>query len=152
MNACTHWNGATSSRCGTTPARLYIGGWRCPSHTPAALAQLLAALDDIETRVHRAYRDGYHDGHAAGWDIGHAHAHEHIAAEWAHYAARIRAVTRHRTLAERAALDDAAARGEPCPARCWRCSRCIRAHAVHRHGGDYLGGPAAWDTTARGAA
>ncbi|MEV4287399.1 hypothetical protein AB0K40_17985 [Nonomuraea bangladeshensis] len=35
---CTHWNGAAATRCGATPARLYLPGWRCPAHTPAAMA------------------------------------------------------------------------------------------------------------------
>jgi Bifunctional DNA primase/polymerase, N-terminal len=36
MRPCT-WYGPTGT-CGATPARLYLAGWRCPAHTPAALA------------------------------------------------------------------------------------------------------------------
>ncbi|MFI6814454.1 hypothetical protein ACIBG7_18730 [Nonomuraea sp. NPDC050328] len=35
---CTHWYGATATRCGAVPARPYIQGPRCPAHTPSALA------------------------------------------------------------------------------------------------------------------
>ncbi|MFI6813747.1 hypothetical protein ACIBG7_15105 [Nonomuraea sp. NPDC050328] len=35
---CTHWYGATATRCGAVPARHYLPGMRCPAHTPAALA------------------------------------------------------------------------------------------------------------------
>ena len=34
--ACTGYGPA--GPCGATPARLYPAGWRCPAHTPAALA------------------------------------------------------------------------------------------------------------------
>jgi len=33
---CTHYS--PQGTCGATPARLYLTGWRCPAHTPAALA------------------------------------------------------------------------------------------------------------------
>ena len=35
--------------------------------------------------------------------------------------------------------------GVPYPTRCGRCSACIRASAVRRHGGDYTGGPVTWE-------
>lgn len=47
--------------------------------------------------------------------------------------------------AERAAVDAEYVAGVPCKPRCGRCSRCIRASAVARHGGDYTGGPVAWN-------
>lgn len=36
--ACGHYQNATRSHCGTTPARPYLTGPCCPAHTPAALA------------------------------------------------------------------------------------------------------------------
>ncbi|MER7500482.1 hypothetical protein AB0L05_27870 [Nonomuraea pusilla] len=38
MRACTHWHGDQGRHCGDPDARLYITGWRCEAHTPAALA------------------------------------------------------------------------------------------------------------------
>lgn len=120
---------------------------------PDAAAALLAALDATERRVADAYRAGYRDGHRTGWEIGYAHAHEEVAAAWSEVAAKVHAAAGQRTPADHAAMDASAAAGDPCPARCGRCSRCIRAHAVQRHGGDYPGGPATWTTeTEKGAA
>lgn len=36
--SCRHWIGTEDRYCGATPARLYMPGYRCPEHTPAALA------------------------------------------------------------------------------------------------------------------
>lgn len=37
--SCNHWTAATMRRCSTTDSvHLYLSGWRCPAHTPAAIA------------------------------------------------------------------------------------------------------------------
>jgi hypothetical protein len=104
-----------------------------------AMRALLAEHDLQERRVAEAYAAGYRDGHASGWEVGYRHAHEEMTQAWSAVVARVRAIQRRPTTAERQAMDEAAARGEPCSARCGRCSRCARADAVARHGGDYLG-------------
>jgi hypothetical protein len=38
MTACDHWIGPEHRHCQTPDARHYLTGWRCPDHTPAALA------------------------------------------------------------------------------------------------------------------
>ncbi|GAA4706268.1 hypothetical protein [Streptomyces youssoufiensis] len=36
---CTHWDGAAGRHCGARASvRPYLTGFRCPAHTPAALA------------------------------------------------------------------------------------------------------------------
>lgn len=35
---CRHWDGTGRRYCGTPGARRYLTGYRCPLHTPAALA------------------------------------------------------------------------------------------------------------------
>lgn len=37
---CRHYIAARRRSCGAVPVHLYIVGWRCPEHTPAALAGL----------------------------------------------------------------------------------------------------------------
>ncbi|QFY09672.1 hypothetical protein GBF35_26125 [Nonomuraea phyllanthi] len=38
VKPCWHWIGAEMRRCGATPTRFYLQGWRCADHTPSALA------------------------------------------------------------------------------------------------------------------
>ncbi|CAL9296683.1 hypothetical protein SUDANB25_02669 [Streptomyces sp. SudanB25_2051] len=35
---CRHWDGTRRRYCGAPGARRYLTGYRCPLHTPAALA------------------------------------------------------------------------------------------------------------------
>lgn len=35
---CAHWSGGAGRYCNASGARRYVIGWRCPRHTPAALA------------------------------------------------------------------------------------------------------------------
>ena len=37
MNPCGHWNGAAATHCGAGQTSLYIQGWLCAGHTPAAV-------------------------------------------------------------------------------------------------------------------
>lgn len=37
---CGFWDADIRLLCGTSPARLYVNGWRCDSHSPAAVAGL----------------------------------------------------------------------------------------------------------------
>jgi hypothetical protein len=100
---------------------------------------LLADHDRHEREIADAYAAGYRDGHTAGWEIGYGHAHHEMAEAWSRIAAHVRGIADTRTQAQREALDAAAVRGQPCPAGCGRCSRCVRAAAVARYGGDYPG-------------
>ncbi|MEV0149078.1 MULTISPECIES: hypothetical protein [unclassified Nonomuraea] len=109
------------------------------SQHASTIQALLADLDEQQRREVEAYAAGYRDGHDSGWDIGYGHAHHEMATAWKVVAEKVRAMAGHRTPAEHADMDASAARGEPCPAACGRCSRCIRAAAVARNGGDYLG-------------
>ncbi|MGI5288053.1 hypothetical protein ACQEVF_32575 [Nonomuraea polychroma] len=109
-------------------------------NTPADQARaLLADLEGQRRREEQAFRAGFEAGYRDGWEIGYAHAHHEMAAEWEALAAKVRAMTEVATVNAREALDESAARGEPCAAACGRCSRCARAAAVARRGGDYLG-------------
>jgi hypothetical protein len=113
-----------------------------PDDFGAMLEKAQALLEDLDGQRRReveAYATGYRDGHRTGWEIGYAHAHHEMAAEWTAIAARVRAMADAATFNERAAMDESAARGEMCAAACGRCSRCARADAVARRGGDYLG-------------
>jgi hypothetical protein len=56
-----------------------------------------------------------------------------------------RKVVKSPTRLDVAAWLAADAAGQPCPARCGRCSMCIRSAAVTRRGGDYTGGPVKWE-------
>jgi hypothetical protein len=62
--------------------------------------------------------------------------------EFAAIAARIRTT---KTRIDVVAWEQASVNGLPCGLRCGRCSTCIRAAAVARRGGDYCGGPVAWE-------
>jgi hypothetical protein len=35
---CGHYDGTTARHCGAEDVRHYLTGWRCPQHTPAAIA------------------------------------------------------------------------------------------------------------------
>ncbi len=82
--------------------------------------------------------------------LGVAEGREQAAAEelqaWAVLRTRVRAIASQATTAEHAEMDRKAVAGVPCPTKCDRCSRCIRAAAVARRGGDYTGGPVRWET------
>jgi hypothetical protein len=117
------------------------------SQHPSTIQALLAALDDQQRLDVAAYAAGYRDGYESGWQVGYGHAHHEMAAAWKAVAEQVRALADRRTNVERAALDAAAVRGEPCRAACGRCSLCARAAAVTRNGGDYPG-----RAIARGAA
>lgn len=114
---------------------------------------LLADLERYERAGMNAYRAGYDSGYEDGHKVGHHQADKDMTDAWRALAKRVRALAHQTTPAEREAMDAAAADGEPCGARdCRGCSRCIRAAAVARRGGDYMGGPVEWDASARGAA
>lgn len=135
----------------STPARTTsVGGDDAHRHLvdPELLAELRRLLDDHDERDRRealAYEAGYRDGFAAGADVGYGQAEHEMAQAWHAIARRVKAAASESTPAERAALDASAAAGEPCGPKCGRCSRCIRADAVARRGGDYTGGPVPWD-------
>ncbi len=119
---------------------------------------LLAAarlVDDIDGQRHReqvSFEEGYRAGYDAGYEVGQAHAEAEMRRQWEDLAAQVRAAGLRRTTAEHAELDATAAAGEPCAPKCGTCSRCIRAAAVTRRGGDYDGGPTPWEaaTAAQG--
>ena len=127
-----------------TPAR----GGACPhcrgrhggDHTGGPATEHAAEILDTARDLATAYAVGYSDGRSA---VEAEHA-----AEWAALAEHIHRLAATPTLAARQLLDRGYAAGEPCPARCGRCSACIRADAVRRHRGDYTGGPVNWEAHA----
>lgn len=106
-------------------------------------AQRIAVVDDLvadTAAVRGAYDCGYTVGYGAGRLAGLDEAAARLraaqhdlsrAADWRALAAD----PSHRRLAELRRPDDS-----PCrPGGCGRCSRCVRAAAVARQGGDFLG-------------
>jgi len=99
-----------------------------------ALDQLEADLHDREHLLHLGYSLGYFTGLHAGARA----AEEDIERAWAATAQRVRALASVPTQAKLMELrrrDDS-----PCHFRCHRCSTCVRADWLARHGHDFIGG------------
>ncbi|OPG04124.1 hypothetical protein [Microbispora sp. GKU 823] len=108
------------------------------------MRELLGDLDRQQRDVTDAYIDGFRDG----WGVGYGHrVHEENAA-W--QAARVQRGPDLQGVAfEHRALDRTYAAGVPCGRTNCGCSRCIRAEAVTRRGGDYQGGSVEWEPQQR---
>ncbi|MEU8275714.1 hypothetical protein ACFYOK_10765 [Microbispora bryophytorum] len=112
------------------------------------IRQMRALVSDLD-RHHREVTGAYIDGFNDGWQVGYGHRiYEENVAWQAARAAKGPNLTGV-TLDHRA-LDRAYAAGVPCGRVNCGCSRCIRADAVARHGGDYMGGPVQWEPRHRG--
>lgn len=109
------------------------------------MRELLANLDHQQRERTDAYVDGFRDG----WDVGYGHRIHEENAAW--QAARMqRGPDLQGVAIEHRALDRAYAEGRPCNTpHASGCSRCIRAEAVARRGGDYQGGPVEWEPRQR---
>lgn len=115
------------------------------------MRDLIADLDHHQRETTDAYRYGFADGFADGFEIGYGRRLVEEADEWRAHREAIHGISRERTGEERNALDAAYAAGIPCtPRHASGCSRCIRADAVARRGGDYQGGPVEWEPRRRG--
>lgn len=104
-----------------------------------AAAKLVDDLDGQRHREKQAFTEGFTVGYQDGYDVGYVRAHEEMAEQWRKLAQHIRRAanqpTHHEVQARRDELPDTPC-GRP---GCRSCSRCIRAEAVHRRGGDYRG-------------
>lgn len=100
-------------------------------------AAIFARVEADQRADEEAHRFGRACGRAEGWVEGA----EDTDQVWMNAFGIIRRVAEGPTHAElvRRRADDCR---EPCPVHCGRCSRCIRADAVHRQGGDWPGGAA----------
>ena len=118
-------------------------------HRSGAIDQmraLIADLDHWHREISFAFREGYTAGFQAGYEVGYDRRLHEETEEWRALADRVRAHAYRITNPEQAALDRAYAEGAPCNTpHPTGCSRCIRAAAVARRGGDYQGGPVEWD-------
>lgn len=85
----------------------------------------------------RSWHAGHLLGYCVGLQAGARAAEGDLERSWAATAARVRFLARTPTaaeLAQRRRLDDG-----PCQQHCRRCSRCIRAGWLLRHGRDFAG-------------
>ncbi len=114
-------------------------------------AELVDAIGDQATRDRESYETGWQAGWKAaseeffqhGWEVGYGRAHAEMDEWWAILGARVRAMAKVPTMDERFAMDREYAAGVPCRSACGSCSRCIRADAFERHGGDLVPAEAA---------
>jgi hypothetical protein len=104
-----------------------------------AAAEIADDLDAQRRREDSAFTEGFRIGYQDGYGVGYAHAHKEMAEQWREVAEQVR-----RT-AHRPTYDEVQKRREELPDMpcdrpgCRACSRCIRADAVRRRGGDYMG-------------
>lgn len=119
------------------PATPLLPAPRQHPRDPVALAEALAELaDDLLGRDH-CWRAGFEVGHALGVVEGRRIADDEAAKDFARLAAAVRRMASVPTTAEiqeLRRLDD-----KPCTRRCSRCSTCVRAAWLARHGRDHAG-------------
>jgi hypothetical protein len=110
---------------------------------PAVKAMLVTehARTVEQDRAHdeALWRDGYQAGFHTGYEMGHDRAHIEMAGEWSRVHQAVKNIAARRTSAEVAEMLRRDVAGEPCAARCEKCSVCIRANSVAHRGGDYMG-------------
>lgn len=111
-----------------------------PSETPAKKS--IPSIPDRRLRE-SDFASGYRLGHFTGWEVGYRHAqHEQTRAYLAEIEARPElAATRGPSLSALQAIRQTLPEQSTCT-----CPTCeLRRDAVRRNGGDYLGGPVAWE-------
>lgn len=111
---------------------------RYPADSRPAQAHAIAARAQADQRI---YDEGFRFGRQCGRAEGRAEGEAEADWRW------IAALGEPRKAAESAGHDELVRRRaddcrQACPVHCGRCSRCIRADAVRRQGGDWPGGVA----------
>lgn len=102
-------------------------------------ARLVDAIGDSSANERYMYEAGWKASADVHYQRGYEAGYEQACAEMSERFVRMASHAQIPTYAERQQMDQEYVEGVPCRSKCGRCSRCIRAEAVKRHGGDYQG-------------